>query len=83
EDTLLLIGDADLESLGARPKPGIGMWAAGKGGATRVPMSPASTLKQGKPVAVNGGYAFAMGDPASADPQWIMGENGKPFVLDI
>jgi hypothetical protein len=33
------------------------------------------------PVAVRGGYRFALGDPASGDPQYIRGANGAPFVL--
>lgn len=33
------------------------------------------------PVAVRGGYRFAMGDPASNDPQYIRGADGRPFVL--
>jgi hypothetical protein len=33
------------------------------------------------PVAVRGGYRFAMGDPASNDPKFIRGADGAPFVL--
>jgi hypothetical protein len=35
------------------------------------------------PVAVRGGYRFALGDPASDDPKWIRGKDGNPFVLDL
>ncbi|MGY3392930.1 hypothetical protein ACVWW6_005521 [Bradyrhizobium sp. USDA 3311] len=33
------------------------------------------------PIAVRGGYRFAMGDPSSTDPQYIRGADGAPFVL--
>lgn len=33
------------------------------------------------PIAVRGGYRFAMGDPQSADPKYIRGADGRPFVL--
>lgn len=33
------------------------------------------------PVAVRGGYRFAMGDPSSSDPQYVRGSDGGPFVL--
>jgi hypothetical protein len=35
------------------------------------------------PVAVDGGYVFARGDPKSADPRYIRGELGQPFKLDF
>jgi hypothetical protein len=34
-------------------------------------------------VATRGGYRFAAGDPASDDPKWIRGADGRPFVLDL
>ncbi|WP_210168867.1 hypothetical protein, partial [Aureimonas sp. D3] len=43
----------------------------------------AADLKAAKPVAVKGGYQFAIGDPTSDDPQWISGSDGRPFVLAI
>ena len=42
----------------------------------------ARDLHQATPVAVGGGYAFAMGDPAGEDPRYIRGADGNPFVLD-
>ncbi|OKO68417.1 hypothetical protein AC629_42130 [Bradyrhizobium sp. NAS80.1] len=33
------------------------------------------------PIAVRGGYRFALGDPSSNDPQYIRGADGAPFVL--
>ncbi len=35
------------------------------------------------PVAVDGGYVFAVGDPRSADPRYIKGALGGPFKLDF
>ncbi|RIY03265.1 hypothetical protein D3218_00370 [Aureimonas flava] len=43
----------------------------------------AADLKAAVPVAVGGGYRFAFGDPASEDPQWVRGADGRPFVLAI
>ncbi|MBO6816510.1 MAG: hypothetical protein JJ891_16770 [Rhizobiaceae bacterium] len=43
----------------------------------------AADFHDAKPVAVKGGYAFAAGDPSGDNPQWIRGEDGKPYVLDI
>lgn len=43
----------------------------------------AADLKAARPVAVRGGYRFAMGDPASDDPQWIRAADGAPFVMAI
>ncbi|WP_153003595.1 phage tail tip lysozyme [Aureimonas ureilytica] len=43
----------------------------------------AADIKAATPVAVYGGYRFAMGDPTSDDPQWIQGADGRPFVLAI
>ncbi len=43
----------------------------------------ARDFQKAMPVAVNGGYVFALGDPASGSPQFIADENGKPLVLDI
>lgn len=42
----------------------------------------ARDLKAARPVSVPGGIAFAAGDPASEDPQWITGPDGRPWVLD-
>lgn len=43
----------------------------------------AAELKAGIPVAVRGGYRFAYGDPASDDPQWLRGADGRPLVVDL
>ncbi|NDV87038.1 hypothetical protein GTW51_10025 [Aurantimonas aggregata] len=43
----------------------------------------AADIKAARPVAVAGGYRFAAGDPASDDPQWIRGADGRPFVLAL
>lgn len=40
-------------------------------------------LQNAVPVRDRSGYRFAAGDPASDDPKWIRGADGKPFVLDI
>lgn len=44
---------------------------------------PVSTIRKATPIAVNGGYRFALGDPASDDPKWVRGGDGQPFVLDL
>lgn len=43
----------------------------------------AADLRNALPVKVKGGYAFAQGDPTSADPKFIRGALGSPFVLDF
>lgn len=43
----------------------------------------AGYLTHARPVAVRGGHAFAFGDPASEDPQWVRGSDGGVFVLDV
>lgn len=43
----------------------------------------ARDLHAALPVAVAGGWRFALGDPASDDPRWIRGADGRPFTLDI
>lgn len=59
---------------------------------SRLPISPmtadgkvytARDIQKALPVAVPGGYRFSMGDPASADPKWVRGADGRPFVLDF
>jgi hypothetical protein len=53
------------------------------------PMKPDGTpyravdLRNALPVKTSKGYAFAQGDPTSADPKWIGGQLGGPFVLDF
>lgn len=75
-DVLASISEDDLASLGVKPKAGIATYAP----AAR---SLASTLRGAIPVAVNGGYAFAYGDPGGEDPQFVQGDNGELFVLDL
>lgn len=41
----------------------------------------ARDLASAAPVAVRGGYRFALGDPLSNDPKYMRGADGKPFVL--
>jgi hypothetical protein len=43
----------------------------------------ARDLRNSIPIAVNGGYVFAKGDPTSADPRYIRGALGAPFKLDF
>lgn len=43
----------------------------------------AADLKRARVVAVPGGYRFALGDPNGADPKYIRGADGNPFVLDF
>lgn len=40
-------------------------------------------LQNAVPVATRGGYRFALGDPASDDPKYLRGADGKPWVLDL
>lgn len=43
----------------------------------------AADYQKGIPVAVKGGYAFALGDPAGSSPMFIADDKGNPVVLDI
>lgn len=43
----------------------------------------ASDFQKAMPVAVNGGFAFALGDPSGTSPQFISDANGNPVVLDL
>jgi hypothetical protein len=84
DDVIAAVTDDDLAALKVQPKAGIGHVASGRLiGGGRVRQGAAATLKSARPVAVNGGFAFALGDPGGDDPQWIMGSDGKPFVLDV
>lgn len=78
EDVLLLVNDTDLNTLPVKPKAGFTVWTRG-----RVQLTPAQTIRAGVPVAVDGGYAFALGDPNGPDPQFVQGDDGKIFVLDL
>lgn len=64
-DVLAAIRDDDLPGLSVPPIAG-----------TR-----AAQVRNARPVAVPGGYRFALGDPGGSDPKWIQGQDGKPFVL--
>jgi hypothetical protein len=64
-DVLAAIRDDDLPGLAVPPVAG-----------TR-----AAQIRNARPVAVPGGYRFALGDPAGQDPKFIQGQDGKPFVL--
>lgn len=82
EDLLHAVTDDDLKTLPHQPKAGLG-FSAGRAGAHHVEKSPAATIRNATPVAVQGGFAFAAGDITTSDPQWIMGDDGRPFVLDV
>lgn len=86
EEVLGAVTDDDLASLPHPPKAGLGSRAIGFGLAPmveRAKRSTAATLRDATPVAVDGGFAFAVGDPGGDDPQWIMADDGRPFVLDL
>ncbi len=81
------ITDEDLAGLKVKPKAATEFRAVfgGPGGAGSTSARPSLTraLAGAVPVAVKGGYAFAMGDPSSDDPQFVQGEDGRVFVLDL
>jgi hypothetical protein len=62
-----------------KPKPVVSWLSTGVG--SRASM--ARTLRQAVPIAVAGGYVFAVGDPSGDDPQLIEGDDGRAFVLDV
>jgi hypothetical protein len=68
-DVVRSFRDDDLKSLPVPPQT-----ADGK------PYS-ARDLAGAIPIAVRGGYRFAMGDPSSNDPKYMRGADGAPFVL--
>lgn len=70
-DVISAVTDADLSLLAISPQA-----ADGK------PYT-SSDLRAAVPVAVSGGYRFAAGEPASDDPKWLRGADGRPFVLPI
>ena len=43
----------------------------------------ARDFQKAAPIAVNGGYAFALGDLSSSSPQFIADKDGNPVVLDL
>lgn len=43
----------------------------------------ARDYQKATPIAVNGGYAFALGDLSSSSPQFIADKDGNPVVLDL
>ena len=44
---------------------------------------PAAQIKGAFPVATQGGYRFATGDPDGDSPMWVRGADGRPFVLSF
>lgn len=64
-DALGALRDDDLATLPVPPVPG-----------TR-----AAQIRNARPVAVPGGYRFALGDLNSQDPKFIQGQDGNSFVL--
>lgn len=44
---------------------------------------PVGNLRKAMPIAADGGYRFALGDPASDSPKWVRGADGQPFVLNL
>lgn len=82
EDVVGAITDHDLSALAVKPRAGLD-YVGGRGGGHRVPRGLAASLRGAVPVAVDGGFAFAFGDPGSEDPQFVQGDNGDVFVLDI
>lgn len=77
EEIVDAIREDDLESLPVKPKPSLATFRASR----RLSLS--ATIKAATPVAVSGGYAFALGDPGSEDAQFVEGEDGSIFVLDL
>lgn len=65
QDVIGAIRDTDLASQPVPPAAGFN----------------AARLRQAVPVAVPGGYRFALGDPAGSDPRFVRGADGAPFVL--
>lgn len=86
-EVLASVTDEDLAGLKVKPKAATEFRAVfgGPGGGAGNSARPSLTraLAGAVPVAVKGGYAFAMGDPGSDDPQFVQGEDGKVFVLDL
>ncbi len=68
-DVIGSLRDDDLKSLPVPPQT-----AGGKSYGAR-------DIAGAVPIAVRGGYRFAMGDPSSNDPQYIRGADGALFVL--
>lgn len=69
-DVIGAVKDEDLARLPISPKSGDKAYTA-------------ADLRSAVPVAVPGGYRFAQGEPASDDPKWVRGADGKPFVLNL
>lgn len=79
-DLVGALTDEDLALMKVKPKPGANPWNLLTG---RTEQGLAATILAGVPVAVAGGYGFALGDPAGDDPRFIQGEDGGIFVLDL
>lgn len=71
KDVIRSVTDGDLGRLAVSP-----MSADGKPYTAR-------DLQNAVPVAAQGGYRFAIGDPGSDNPRWIRGADGRPFVLNL
>ncbi len=69
-DVIDALRDSDLQDLADPPRTADGRKFT------------AADLKGATAIATAGGYMFALGDPASGDPQLIPA-GGKPFVLDL
>lgn len=68
-DVLGSLRDADLAGLSVKPVDANGNTYS------------ARQISGAIPIAVRGGYRFALGDPNSEDPKYIRGADGRPFVL--
>ena len=68
-DVIRSIRDDDLKTLPVPPVSSAGVAYS------------AQDIAGGVPIAVRGGYRFALGDPSSNDPKYIRGADGNPFVL--
>lgn len=79
-DLIGALTDEDLATVAVKPKAGANPWNLLSG---RTRRGLAETIRDAVPVAAAGGYAFAIGDPAGEDPQFIEGEDGNIFVLDL
>jgi hypothetical protein len=80
-EVLASITDADLAGLAVKPKAGYDLGGFWRGQTEQQGL--AATIQGATPVAVAGGYAFAKGDPSGDDPQFVQGDDGKIFILDI
>lgn len=84
-DVLAAVNEADLQGLAQKPKAQSYRLMTGQRQAKPLTASLAGAV----PIFVNdqasgrSGYIFAVGDPASDDPQFVEGSDGRIFVLDV